>query len=640
MSELKKETEIETHFEVFKKLAHFTAPSALGVENLPQSILDNLVEHALFLQKKPISLESIAGIIKSQFKLNFEIDEIKLSLGRLTQKNVVVKNNSQFSLEVKHKAELVKIVDEKKECEKKIIQKLVDNIKKQQTDINNSDLNIIKEDFNIFLTNFFLLSGAEAVQLIYGNPGIIEKLINKIQKKNIFDLLPQRDENIRKIEQKEFCEFINLLSEEEKLYLQDLLDRSLQYFTITVDKNCESLLIDDFTNWSLFIDTNFIYNLLGLNHRFSVSRKKTTEKIIELGEKAKINFFVSPVTLEEFSLSVSRAKRLLLDNKISEKLYKIAGSFTENVILSAYSEAQEKYNISPKDFLAKTDNIKDVLESYNIKEKTDYSKSIKGTKEFYEIVKKLKSLTNKEESIAEHDAFHYLLILKLREREGADKTFSTNKSWFITNDSSLGPFDREIRKSEIPFCIRPYQLRQILRPLFSRTDDFESVFIDFVSEPTSRAFPVISTDIAMKILSRITYFEKELKLDDVSNVATKILTNQHFLNKIREFNEEENKQIEFIDQEIKKTAGPEEVKSVSDECKITELKTSKNYWNLFNPFWLIWQLLRTIFNWIRGHTIISILSGLIILLGIIATDYALAWNNIGKICEFIKNLFK
>ncbi|MDD3150534.1 MAG: hypothetical protein PHV68_06835 [Candidatus Gastranaerophilales bacterium] len=629
---------LEEHGEIFRKLACFTAPAALGKNELPQSILDNLVEHALFLQKTPIQLNKIPNIIKFQFKLNFDFDEVKTSLERLSEKNLIVKNNGNFSIEVRHRALLRKTVDEKVAQEYQILKTLENHVRKQNSALSVDEIKQIESDFRLFLTNFFLMSGAEAVQLIYGNPKEITELIGKVQRKNIFDLLPTRSESVRKIEQKEFCEFVNLLSEQEKLYLQDLLDRSLQYFTITVDKKCEALLTADFAQWNLFVDTNFIYNLLGLNNGQLGSRRKNTEKILELSRKAKINFYVSPVTLEEFSISVSRARDILLDDKISRKLYKIAGDVTSNAILSAYYEVFEQQNISPKDFLAKTDNIKEVLKSYGINEKTDYSQSIKGTKEFDDTVKKITSLTHKDSNVAEHDAFHYLLILKLRSREGADNTFKTNKSWFLTYDGLLAPFDREIRKSEIVFCIRPYQLRQILRPLFSRTDDFENVFIDFIAEPVSRAFPVVSTDIAMGVLARITYFEKEFGVQNSPELATKILTNQHFLDKLREIRADEPQKISLIDKEIKQIA------NISDkdvENKIQEKITSipKNYWNFVNPFWLAWQLCKKFLAWVKKHTLASVVSGVVILVGLIATDYTMAWKNIKAILEFIKRIF-
>jgi len=578
--------------EVLRKLACFTAPAALGKNELPQSILDNLVEHALFLQKTPTQLSKISEIIKLQFRLSFEFDEIKTSIERLLAKNLIVDNNGNYSLEVRNRAALGKTVDEKVNQENQILQKLENHIKTKEPEMSMEMIEQIKSDFRLFLTNFFLLSGAEAVQLIYGNPKAINELIGKVQKKNIFELLPARDELLKKTEQKEFCEFVNLLSEQEKLYLQDLLDRSLQYFTITVDKNCEALLTADFANWNLFVDTNFIYNLLGLNTDRYGFKRKNTEKILDLGKRAKIKFFVSPVTLDEFATSVSRARELLLGDRISRKLYRVAGEVTGNAVLLAYYEAYKQQGVSPRDFLAKTDNIKDVLKSYGIEEKTDYSQSLKDTKELSEAISKMIALTGKERYVAEHDAFHYLLILKLRQREGADNTFKTNKSWFLTHDGLLAPFDREVRKSEIPFCIRPYQLRQILRPLFSRADDFEGVFIDFITEPTARAFPAVSIDIAMNVLARVTYFEKEFDIQDSPELAIKVLTNQHFLNQLHELRSKDSEQIKSIDQEIKQVA------QISDE-EIEEktqpsITTPKNHWNSVNPFWLIWQLFKYI----------------------------------------------
>lgn len=633
----KEQQEFEERREVLRKLACFTAPTALNKNELPQSILDNLVEHVLYLQKNAISEDKITELIKSQFKLNFEFDEVSLSLDRLLKNNLIVKNRNFFSLEISHRVLLQKTINEKVKQEQQIFEKLENHIKKQNPTLAAEIVAQIRSDFQLFLTNFFLLSGAEAVQLIYGNPKEINDLIGKVRKKNIFELLPTRDEITAKIEQKEFCDFVNLLSDQEKIYLRDLLDRSLQYFTITVDKKCEALLTADFADWNLFIDTNFIYNLLGLNTDFYTLKRENTEKILELGRKANINFFVSPTTLEEFTMSVSRARELLLGDRISRKLYKIAGDATGNAILSAYYKSYEQHNISPRDFLAKTDNLKDVLKSYGIEEKMDYSQSIKGTKEFKEVLAKMIALTGKNEFVAEHDTFHYLMILKLRAREGADNTFRTNKSWFLTADSSLAVFDREVRKSEISFCIRPYQLRQILRPLFSRADDFEAVFIDFVTEPAARAFPVVSTDTVMSVLARITYFEKEFSVQNSLELATKILTNQYFINQLREFHTDENEQIKLIDRQIMQVAQVSENRIEPKVQKPIEVK-SRNYWNFVNPIWLLWQLFRGILILIRKYKVVSVISGIIIVLSLIATDYALAWKNLKIIYGFFEKI--
>jgi len=634
-------TNLEEHREIFRRLACFTAPAALGKDELPQTILDNLVKHVLFLQKGPIRLSKIIETAKLQFKISIEFDEAKAALKRLISKNLVINNSGNLSLEVCHRASLQKIAKEKINQEIEILNKLESHIKKQNSELPASDLEIIKNDFRLFLTNFFLISGAEAVQLIYGNPKEIGELVGKIQRKNIFELLPSRSEIIKKIEQKEFYEFVNLLSAEEKVYLQDLLDASLQYFTITVDKKCEALLIADFEGWNLFVDTNFIYNLLGLNDTLSSLKRVNTEKILDLGKKAKINFFVSPVTLEEFSTSVSRAREILLDKNVSEKLYKIAGDVTGNVVLSAYYKDYKNHNISPKDFLSKIDNIKDVLKSYGIFEKKDYYKTIKGTKEFEETVTKLISLTHKDRNVAEHDAFHYLMILKLRSREGSDSTFKTNKSWFLTHDALLAPFDYMVRKSEIVFCIIPYQLRQILRPLFSRNDDFEQVFIDFVAEPITRVFPVVSTDIAMKVFARVTYFEKEFGVQDSPELAIKILGNQHFLEQFRKFRETGSEQIKLIDSQIKQIENISEEKIGEKALKVEALVPKRNYWNFINPIWLLWQSIKYIYKFIKNNKALSIIISVgVVIFGFLAADYKIVFSNINSVWIFLASLIK
>jgi len=306
--------------EVLRKLACFTAPAALGKNELPQSILDNLVEHALFLQKTPTQLSKISEIIKLQFRLSFEFDEIKTSIERLLAKNLIVDNNGNYSLEVRNRAALGKTVDEKVNQENQILQKLENHIKTKEPEMSTEMIEQIKSDFRLFLTNFFLLSGAEAVQLIYGNPKAINELIGKVQKKNIFELLPARDELLKKTKQKEFCEFVNLLSEQEKLYLQDLLDRSLQYFTITVDKNCEALLTADFANWNLFVDTNFIYNLLGLNTDRYGFKRKNTEKILDLGKRAKIKFDESFVCVSKDNVNTRIKVLVLFKNRLKSSV--------------------------------------------------------------------------------------------------------------------------------------------------------------------------------------------------------------------------------------------------------------------------------------------------------------------------------
>mgnify|MGYP001491820341 CR=1 FL=1 len=59
-------------------------------------------------------------------------------------------------------------------------------------------------------------------------------------------------------------------------------------------------------------------------------------------------------------------------------------------------------------------------------------------------------------------------------------------------------------------------------------------------------------------------------------------------------------------------------------------KTSK-LMHYTNPFWLLWRISRWIISWVMRHKLISVC---IILIGLLATDYALAWKNLKKVLNF------
>ncbi len=141
----------------------------------------------------------------------------------------------------------------------------------------------------------------------------------------------------------------------------------------------------------------------------------------------------------------------------------------------------------------------------------------------------------------------------------------------------------------------------------------------------------------MSVLARVTYFEKEFGVQNSPELATKVLTNQHFLDQLRRLQADEPKKIGLIDQEIKQIAriSDEDMEKKSQAQIVT---IPKNYWNFINPFWLLWQLVKKISGWIKKHTLTSAISGAVVLVGLVATDYAMAWKNLKVAWEFIKRL--
>lgn len=563
MEESPSQQNISNAKELFRRLAHFVTPLLVGGEKLPEIILENIIEQILFISDSPLTIKEIKAGIEEKLKLNFELYEIGQSIGNLINKNqlIEVPKGNQYSLGVNRISQLKKLIEEKEIAHQRILEKFEQNLIKSYPNLTQDIIELVTKDFQTFLAIFFLWSGADAVNLIYGAKQDKFQLLDLIRKKDIFTLLPPRPKEIKEIERNVFIDFLLSLSSEEREYFQDLLDKSLEYFTINLDKKCEALMISSFKGWQMFIDTNFIYNLLGLHLEFPEKTKETAEQVLKLGSRFKIRFFLSPKTIDEFKASIEKAKGLLKE-KISPSLYKLAEEVAvDNAIVSSYFRERKKRKLTPQDFLSQIEHFVDVLKSYGIKEKRDYYNVITGSEELAKTSKKMGDLTGKDSYRAEHDSFHFLLILKLRDRENADDSFKSNKSWFLTYDHLLPEFDRQMRgEKNILFAIHPYQLRRLMSPLISRADDFEAVFVEFVSRPISRAFSTIPLNMAGKILARISYYEERFGITNSYEIASSIIVDSHLIKELEDLSAKATprEMIRLINKEVEKRIPVEE----------------------------------------------------------------------------------
>lgn len=66
---------------------------------------------------------------------------------------------------------------------------------------------------------------------------------------------------------------------------------------------------------------------------------------------------------------------------------------------------------------------------------------------------------------------------------------------------------------------------------------------------------------------------------------------------------------------------------------------SKNFWNWFNPFWLVWQLFRLLSKLIKLAWKHKIFSTVILIITLLAIDYSLAWKNLQTTWDWLLNVF-
>jgi len=180
--------------------------------------------------------------------------------------------------------------------------------------------------------------------------------------------------------------------------------------------------------------------------------------------------------------------------------------------------------------------------------------------------------------IVEHDAFHRILITKLR--KGLKYNFNDAKAWFLTHDHKLPQYSKHARngKAHLPFCITTNEWIQINRPLLSRTisnEEFEESFHVLVTQSYVRSMlPTLPLDKAYnKILSKLERYSGM-----TPEVASRIASDTHFMVSILDIDDDEeiNEKIESrlldLNKELRRHNEELILEKKAEETKIDKLE--------------------------------------------------------------------
>jgi len=546
--------------EAIRRLCHFVPPPE--GKNLSLALHEFLVKQAMAnLDTEPHEVPDIKDSLYQLFNLNFEDEEIKGAIERLMKTGAVISPSQDvYALSIDEYSELGKSLKDSEEFEQRIIGEWIENINREYFDLSQDDLKSLRTDLTIYLTEIFARHGAECVALVYAGQEDAESFVAKLED-DIFVSLPTRSPRLHKIRIIELPAFFKNATSERKRYIAQLLDSTFIIHILHIDKNCSALIRKQFKGYRLYLDTNFIYRLLGLNGSIL---QKAAERTVKIAQDLGFVLIVSIRTIEEWQASIKWAVKNLKRGPLpSTALAQVGADYTtEEDFTTAYWREYAKTKISIDDFFALYHRIAELLKEFDIKIRDTLCDRVKEDPQLKEEISRLNLATDyiKFPEVAEHDAFHRLLILRLRGKSPPE-TFIDTKVWFLTCDTLLPKYDHFARKSQdkIPFCILPNQWIQTMRPLLPRTQDFDETFVDLFTSPYLRTYGHLPSNIAQRILGRIAQFERHSP-----ELAVRVLTDSHLTKELRQ-TEQEEKFLELIDSAITKVA--EEFKEERDKLK-------------------------------------------------------------------------
>jgi len=504
---------------------------------------------------------------------------------------------------------------------------------------------LVFKNFTTFLGQVLARFGAECCATIIGAHGktISFALTDVIE---ILDdiLLTERDERLRNAQKEAFVEYLSNPDENLSDYLYSLAQTYFMIQILHIDPDCQAYTKESLQRKKVYLDTNVImHSIVGVD-----KRNKAADIALKLTKQLGIEIRFSKRTKEEFMTLVENSKRIF--GKYPEVPYdrfKRMYNHIEDGFLKDYlQKRKENPNLTYDRYADRLEEIEAVL-------KNRYSVTF-DSKMYDEIFQnpdlpELKQIVIEEgipfglfktDHVAEHDAFHILLIQELRKHEKED--ILGPNYWFLTHDRSLFYVEKKYGKCRVPSSIFLDTWVELISPLLApeQTKDARDAYTNLFASRLPLLTKTIKEEDFLALQGK-WMDDEDLEPEDI----VRIIGNRYVkdcLERVREeqrvVNREEfEKAIQPIIKEIKsskkkieslrQTTAELQKKSTNLEQKVEEYeKMIAKYQNVIEKigyfvgatsFLLLWYflynfvLLPTIEPWLAlmGAMIISIIFG-------------------------------
>jgi len=481
-------------------------------------IRDELYDYLLMIALKSADEKLSENEIISNIENNLGIkkvskDKIKEALKRLEEREYINPNQTysgvKYSLSANKQTELDEHEEEYETNRMDIEQKLISNIKERFGKLDMKEKRGIISDFRNVLGILFREQG---IGPNIRDIGFAGKILN--HKTDDYDyfvgmdfqlllekiVVSSENEELKNIEMGVIKDLILNQNIEMSKYLYSLAQSYYILEILNFDPECNMLLKENFSKNVVYLDTNVTISLL-INNDFHLGIKKLIELTKDLG----INVLYTKRTEEEYfdvldhsnnSYQEYKTKINKLHNRTYHKLEKIFPSiFFTDFFSKKYENPTLKWDAYYMKLKQQTRSILKNVYNISIDEKSYegmYTES--EMDELTSLVIAQGSKKNKK--TAEHDAYHLLLMEKLREKE--EESSVIPNYWFITCDRSLYYVNREYFGEgsvhmSIYFQKWIEMISTLLAPDIANKDCME-VFNDLLIRRLTRVPPVITFD--------------------------------------------------------------------------------------------------------------------------------------------------
>jgi regulator of replication initiation timing len=316
-------------------------------------------------------------------------------------------------------------------------------------------------------------------------------------------------------------------------YLAELLDSTFTFFSLQ-SKHASTAYVGDLQPLSLFLDSNFIFSLVGADVDNSQELAKELVKFIQENDLP-CTLYYHEATLKEVQKTLDAVGRHLCGKRWPSSVSAAAvEARTGSGITLKYHSLNAERPISPRAFMDRFSDIPTLLNELGV---TIYrsSSSVENDLEmistliddYGSFVRRYRS-DDKAYDVLDHDVRLGLTVSAKRRRVGAGETALDAGAFFVTNDRLFRRFaDRHMASGRVPIAVLPEQLLQVLRPLAPSDIDWDARFIEAFAVPEFRSAASDYTETSTRLLEYLALYG-----DLPKQAAVSLLTNQLLLDEL------------------------------------------------------------------------------------------------------------
>ncbi len=513
--------------------------------------LNRLVLATMWLAGENLNETQICRNMQDTFSLTVSKEKLASVIGSLKSEDSLIEvSNGAYRIPDRARSELDQEIGEAEEAESKARDHFHFLVAQSCPDLDASNV------WNVFERKFLVPMmrdiGADTYRLITGEEQIVDE-------KHVEKILTEFDQEHRHALKAVITKFLD----PKKKEVRDYITRTLHaYFCVEASGISESVVeklkitTAQPLRFRLFVDTNFLFSLLGLHENPSnASADELKDLLATLRSNPQVDLYVMPKTIEEAKHTIAAVKdqvsgipkgrnftEAALRAGLSSGL--IGRFFSERQRQSGLLTADDWFDPYLNDFvpMAKAAGVElynEDLDHYGTHQ--NVVDDILGVME-YEKRKFPQERRKSYEKVA-HDIILWHLVKDKRPAYVESPTDA--KEWILTLDFRLIRFDAfKLRQSEsnVPLCLHPASLIQLLQFWVPRTQKFEEAILGGLRLPfLFQEFDATAERLSVAIISRLGRFQGS---DDIpEETIINVVMNDSLRSRISEGRPEEESQL-------------------------------------------------------------------------------------------------